>query len=177
MTNQNAGWKFTTKDVAYMAMYLAMFFVLDWLANTLPLFKMPNGGTLGLGTLALLLASYQLGWQKGLLTAAMSVVLQFATGQMYILGFVQFLLDYLFAFSVYGIACLFPNISVFYSGVLITNAVRFVCSTLSGMWFYGLPLGPSMVYQAAYMVPTLILDLILVPLLVKSIGSRIFKYA
>lgn len=158
-----------------MAMYLALFFVLDWLSNALPLFKMPQGGTLGLGTVALLLSSYQLGWQKGLIVAALSVLLQFVTGQMYLLGFVQFLLDYLIAFSVYGLASLFPNFGLFYSGVLVTNLVRFLSSTISGVVFYGATWLSSMAYQSGYMVPTLILDLILVPLIIKSVGPRLFN--
>lgn len=172
---KRSGFRFTTRDIAYIAMYLALFFVLDWLSNTLPLFHMPQGGTLGLGTVALLMASYQLGWQKGLITAMLSVLVQFATGQMYLLGFVQFLLDYFIAFSVYGIACLFPNFGWFYSGVLITNVIRFFSSTLSGVLFYQTPFVPSMAYQASYMVPTLILDLVLVPLLVKSLGTRFMQ--
>lgn len=168
--------KFTTRSIAYMAMYLALFFVLDYLSNTLPLFRMPQGGTLGLGTIALLLASYHLGWQLGLITAMLSVLIQFVTGQMYILGFTQFLLDYFIAFSVYGIACLFPNWKYFYSGVLITNLIRFLSSTISGVVFYGVTWWGSIVYQSSYMIPTLIVDLILVPLLVRALSKRVSFY-
>lgn len=155
----------TVRDITYMAMYLALFVVLDYMANILPLFKMPNGGTLGLGTIALLAASYQLGWQKGLVVSLLSVLMQFITGQMYLLGFVQFMLDYVIAFGIYGIACLFPNWKWFYSGVLITNLIRFFSSTLSGVWFYETTWPASMAYQASYMVPTTILGLVVVPLL------------
>lgn len=152
-----------------MAMYLALFFVLDWMSNAIPLFHMPQGGSLGLGTAALLLCSYQMGWAKGTIVSLLSVLLQFLTGQMYLLGFTQFLLDYLIAFGVYGLASLFPNYGWFYSGVLITNALRFFSSTLSGVLFYETPWMASMAYQASYMVPTLILDLILVPLLARAL--------
>lgn len=167
---KNAKSRFTVRDIAYIGMYLALFYVLDVISNMVPLFKMPQGGTLGLGTVALLLASYHLGWKKGLLTAMLSVLIQFVSGQMYLLGFVQFLLDYFIAFSVYGIACLFPNFGYFYSGILITNLIRFISSTISGIVFYEVPFWGSVVYQASYLVPTLILDLILVPLLVKGLG-------
>ena len=52
------------RKIAYMGMYLALYFVLDWLTHTVPLFKMPQGGSLGLSVLALLLASYHLGWKQ-----------------------------------------------------------------------------------------------------------------
>lgn len=164
--------KMSVQELVMMAFYLALFTVLDYLANMLPVFKMPNGGTLGLGTVALLMASYQLGWKKGTIVSMLSILMQFVTGQMYLLGFVQFLLDYFFAFSVYGLACLFPNYGWFYSGILVTNVIRFFSSTLSGVLFYETPFVPSMIYQAGYMVPTLILDLIMVPLLVKALEKR-----
>lgn len=156
----------TTRDVAYVGMYLALFYVLDVLSNVIPLFKMPNGGTLGLGTIALLLASYKLGWKLGLLTGALSVLVQFVAGQMYLLGFVQFLLDYLIAFSAYGLACLFPNWKWFYSGILVTSGIRFLSSLISGVIFYGLNWSGSALYQATYMIPTIVLDMVLVPILV-----------
>lgn len=56
--------KMSVQELVMMAFYLALFTVLDYLANSLPFFRMPQGGTLGLGTVALLLASYQLGWKK-----------------------------------------------------------------------------------------------------------------
>ena len=166
----------TVKDIVLMAFYLALFVVLDYLSNALPFFKMPQGGTLGLGTVVLLLASYQLGWKKGTIVAMLSVLMQFVTGQMYILGFVQFMLDYFIAFSVYGLASLFPNKGYFFSGVLITSLIRFASSTASGVLFYETTLLASMAYQAWYMVPTTILDLVLVPLLYKALGPSLKRF-
>jgi thiamine transporter len=55
----------STRDLVKMSAYLAMFIVLDYLSNMIGIFRMPQGGTLGLGVIALLLASYDLGWKKG----------------------------------------------------------------------------------------------------------------
>lgn len=167
--------KSSIHDLVLMAFYLALFVVLDFLANSLPFFRMPQGGTLGLGSVALLMASYQLGWKKGLWVAVLSVPMQFVTGMMYILGPTQFVLDYLIPFSVYGIACLFPNWGYFYSGVLVTNLIRFISSTLSGVLFYEVTWEGSIIYQAFYMVPTTIVGLILVPLLIKSLKIKVTK--
>lgn len=156
-----------------MAFYLALFFVLDYISNILP--SMPQGGSIGLGTIALLMASYQLGWKKGTVVSVLSVLLQFVTGRMYILGPLQFILDYLIPFGIYGIACLFPNYGWFYSGILITNLIRFVSHTLSGVYFYETTWLASMAYQASYMIPTLIADLIFVPLLMKVVGNSLNK--
>lgn len=165
----------SVKDLVLMAFYVALFMVLDTFVNTLGIFQMPNGGSLGVSTLALLMASYHLGWKKGLLVSFVSVFAQFVTGPMYTANLLGFLLDYLFAFSVYGIACLFPNFGYFYTGVFVTNLIRFVCSTISGTVVWGVDLWGSIVYQATYMIPTLIIGLIIIPLLYKALEPRIKK--
>lgn len=163
----------TVKDLVLMALYVALFMVLDTFVNTLGIFQMPQGGSLGVSTIALLLASYHLGWQKGLVVAIVSVFAQFITGPMYTPDILGFLLDYLLAFSAYGLASLFPNFGYFFTGVLITNVIRFICSTISGTIVWGVDIIGSLGYQATYMVPTLILTLIIVPLLYKAIEPRI----
>jgi len=124
----------------------------------------------------LLLASYHLGWKKGIAVGLLSIPLQYMTGQIWFLDFGQFTLDYIIAFGIYGIASLFPNYKMFFSGVLITNGIRFISSTLSGMWYFGLPLWESGAYNATYMVPTTLACLVLVPLVYARM-SRFIKKA
>ncbi|WP_296242238.1 energy-coupled thiamine transporter ThiT, partial [uncultured Faecalicoccus sp.] len=103
------GKNLSVRDLVLMAFYVALFMVLDTFINTLPMLQMPNGGSLGVSTLALLLASYHLGWKKGLAVAIVAVFAQFITGPMYTPTLIGFLLDYLLAFAAYGLASLFPN--------------------------------------------------------------------
>ena len=161
--------KWTTKDLVYMALYAALFIVLDVAVNTLGILQMPNGGSLGVSVIPLLMASYHLGWQKGTVVAVLSILLQYVTGPMYTPDLVGFLLDYFFAFSVYGLASLFPNYKWFYSGVLVTNLVRLICSTLSGILVWETAPWASLVYNATYMIPTAILCLVLLPLVMPRI--------
>lgn len=163
--------KIKTKDLVFMAFYAALFMVLDYITNTMAFLQMPNGGSVGLSTIALLACSYHLGWKKGVLVGVVSVLIQFVTGPMYIPDFIGFALDYLIAFSVYGLASLFPNYKYFYLGVLITNIIRFISSTISGVIVWGLELWPSALYNGPYMIATLILGLVLVPL----INERVIK--
>lgn len=166
--------KLSVRDIVLMAFYIALFAVLDFLGNLLP-FQMPNGGSIGFSTIALLLASYQLGWKKGLIVSIGSVLLMFITGPMYTPNLLGFLLDYLLAFGVYGLASLFPNYKYFFSGVLITNFLRFISSTLSGVLVWETPLWASIVYQTTYMLPTVVVDLILVPILYYTLIARMKK--
>ena len=167
--------KWTTKDLVYMALYAALFIVLDVAVNTLGILQMPNGGSLGVSVIPLLMASYHLGWQKGTVVAVLSILLQYVTCPMYTPDLIGFLLDYFFAFSVYGLASLFPNYKWFYSGVLITNLVRLISSTLSGILVWETAPWASLVYNATYMIPTTILCLVLLPLVMPRIKPLMNK--
>ena len=68
--------KWTTKDLVYMALYAALFIVLDVAVNTLGILQMPNGGSHGVSVIPLLMASYHLGWQKGTVVAVLSILQQ-----------------------------------------------------------------------------------------------------
>ncbi len=167
--------KWTTKDLVYMALYAALFIVLDVAVNTLGILQMPNGGSLGVSVIPLLMASYHLGWQKGTVVAVLSILLQYVTGPMYTPDLIGFLLDYFVALSVYGLASLFPNYKWFYSGVLITNLVRLISSTLSGILVWETAPWASLVYNATYMIPTTILCLVLLPLVMPRIKPLMNK--
>ncbi|MDD6467982.1 MAG: energy-coupled thiamine transporter ThiT [Erysipelotrichaceae bacterium] len=160
-----------TKDLTFMAMYLALFYVLDVIANQLAIFKMPQGGSLGLGVIALLLASYHLGWKKGLAVSLLSVLLQFMTGQMYFVSFAQFILEYFLAFGIYGLSSLLPNISYFYSGIVVTNLLRLALHTVAGVLYWETEWWASFTYNAWYMIPTMIVCLIVVPLICSRIKT------
>ncbi len=163
----------SVKDLVLMAFYVALFMILDSFVNTLPFFQMPNGGSLGISTLALIIASYHLGWQKGLLVAIVSVFAQFITGPMYTPTLLGFVLDYLIGFSVYGLACLFPTVKMFYSGVFITNLIRFASSVISGVYVWQTPWWGSITYNATYIIPTLIVGLVFTPLFMKALEPRL----
>ena len=153
------------RSITFMGMYLALFFVFDWLANAVGFLQMPNGGSLGLGIIPLLLCSYHLGWKKGTLVGIVSVFLQLVIGSVSWYGIASFLLDYMIAYSVYGLASLFPNISYFYSGIFVTSAVRLLSSTLAGTIVWESPFWASLTYNASYMIPTTLCAVIIVPLL------------
>ena len=155
--------KSETYDLVLIAMYASMFLVVDFLCNMyIP--GMPNGGNVGFSTINILLASYQLGWKKGLAVAMLTIPLGFITGQMHIAGFPGLMLDYVIPFGAYGLAVLFPNYKSFYSGVLITSVIRFISHTIAGMVLWGYPLWASIEYQATYMIPTIIVGMIFVPI-------------
>ncbi|MCF0112317.1 MAG: energy-coupled thiamine transporter ThiT [Erysipelotrichaceae bacterium] len=164
-----------TKDLVLMAMYLALFYVLDVISNMIPFFKMPQGGTLGLGVVALILCSYHLGWKKGVVVATLSVVLQFMTGQMWLVQnsdgfsifqiFIQFMMEYPLAFGIYGLSSVFPNYGKFYTGAAVTNLVRLGLHIVAGHIYWATPWLGSVTYNAWYMIPTMLVCLVVVPII------------
>ena len=63
----------SVKDLVTIALYLALFMVVDAFINTLPFLQMPQGGSLGVSTVVLLIASYHLGAKKGLIECLASI--------------------------------------------------------------------------------------------------------
>ena len=165
----------SVKELVLMAFYVALFMVLDTFVNSLHILQMPNGGSLGVSTLALLMASYHLGWKKGTIVSIVSVFAQFLTGPMYTPDLIGFLLDYFIAFSVYGLASIFPNFGFVFTGVFITNLVRFISSVISGVIVYHTTLWGSITYQVTYMLPTVIMAMVVLPLLYKVLEPQIKK--
>ena len=154
-----------TRTLTLMALYCALFVVLDRVSDALNLFQMASGGKLNFGPIALLVCSYHLGYRNGLIVGVTSVFLQLVIGSVSWYGLASFLLDYLIAYAAYGIASLFPNYKLFYSGVLATSLIRLLSSTLAGTIVWETPLWGSLVYNASYMIPTTICAIIVVPLL------------
>lgn len=161
--------KLRVKDLVFLAMYMAMFMVLDFVTNQYQLLQMPNGGSLGLGVIPLLVASYHLGWKLGLVGTLLSVLLMFITGPMFTPNLLGFVLDYVLAFGVYGLASLFPNFKYFYSGVLITGVLRYLIHTISGVLIWETQLWASFVYNFPYMAATTAVAMIVVPILMSRI--------
>lgn len=157
-----------TKDLVKLSFYLSIFFVLDYISNTFNFFRMPQGGVLGLGVIALMLAAYDMGWKKGLLVALVSVIVQNFVNPLYVVAFPQVFLDYIFAFGIYGLVPLFGPV---WLGVISVNVIRFISHVLSGVLYFEAGWIASLAYNAWYMVPTLIVSLFIIPVL----KIRLFK--
>ncbi|MBQ9036333.1 MAG: energy-coupled thiamine transporter ThiT [Erysipelotrichaceae bacterium] len=161
-----------TRDLVYMALYAAMFVVLDLVT----IWRMPQGGSINLSSIALLLASYHLGWKKGAICGLVANGLLYVTGSMNFYGSViSLFFDYLFAYTAYGFASLFPNAKYFYSGIVITSLIRLACSTFSGCVAWETPLWASLGYNAEYIIPVMVIDMVVVPLIFEKLKPIINK--
>ena len=144
------------------ALCLALAFVLSYIK----LFEMPQGGTITPASmLPIVLFSYIYGYKKGLILGLAYGILNIIQGA-YIVHWAQFILDYIFAFTVIGLGGICRKHIVW--SVLISAAGRFLFSVISGVVFFAEYAGEqnaliySLVYNASYIVPEIIICIVIV---------------
>lgn len=152
-----------------MALYASLFVVLDYFSNQIGFFKMPNGGTVGISTIVLLVASYRLGYVRGIMVALLTLPLQGMFAPFYFVNLFDFFFEYVLAFGIYGCASLVPNTHKLYWGIGVVNLIRLGIHTLAGVWFWETTWWGSLSYNAWYMIPTLIVGMVLVPPILKRL--------
>lgn len=156
-----------TRELTKMALYVALYMVLDYLSPGLP-----NGGSVGFSTIVLIIASIDLGFIKGLLVCVLAVLCGFILDPPTVINPMQFILDYFLPYAGYSLAALFlnkseekPQIVQYLLPVLVSNILRWASSTLSGMLYYGVDLWGSITYNGTFMIPTIIAGIVLLPLI------------
>lgn len=119
-----------TRALVYGALCVALSFVLSYIK----LFSMPMGGSLTLCSM-LPIAAYAcvFGPACGFAAGFAYSLLQIIQGA-WVVHWAQFLLDYILAFTCYGIPSLFPRKLA--RGVTVAGLARLLCSTLSGAVFF-----------------------------------------
>ena len=91
--------------ISYLAMYSAMYIILKYVATFIPFLVMPNGGMIEMELIAVMLASYHLGWKGGAMVALLSWLVTIVLGfPMYFVNPIQVLLDYVLPLLVCGLA-------------------------------------------------------------------------
>lgn len=162
-------------------MEVALCVSLAVICSFVKVWEMPQGGSVALTMIPILLISYRRGVVSGILTGSIyGVISLMIAGVIY--HPMSILLDYILAFGLLGLAGFFKrNRSGLILGTVCGVGARFISSTLSGAVLFAdyAPAGQnpwvySLVYQATYMVPELIIALcVLLFLDIKA--KRIFE--
>ncbi len=119
-----------TRMLVYGALALALAFVLSYVR----LIRLPFAGSLTLGSmLPICLFAAIYGPGPGFLAAFAYGLLQFVQDA-YVIHPVQFVLDFILAFTSLGLASLFPKRYV--RGMAVSGFARMLCSTVSGAVFF-----------------------------------------
>ena len=133
------------------------------------LFHMPQGGSIKAAALVpLMIYAYRCGGTRGIFVGVVYGILHFILGFKSSVHYLSIILDYLVAYGVIGVCGYFKD-SIFglITGSIVGIALRWAVSVISGAvvfasyapqgqnpWIY------SMVYNASYMVPDGILNIV-----------------
>lgn len=162
----------TIKELAEMGLAVALGIALNYLSKAL--WSMPMGGTLELGIIPILYVALKWGWRDGLIVGLALGLVTLVTDPWFV-NPAQILLDYPLPGLALGLAGLpvFLRGHNWWKGVLAAGLVRYVFHVISGLVFFASaapswhmsPLLYSLAYNAAYVVPSVALAiLVLVPL-------------
>lgn len=159
---------------------IAAFVALAVICSFIKVWEMPQGGSVSLTMIPILLIAFRRGPLAGIITGGLygAVSLLF-TGVIY--HPMSILLDYILAFGLVGIAGLFrKNLPSVLFGTFLGIAGRFLSSLVSGAVLFGsyAPAGQnpwvySLIYQATYLIPELVICLVVVGIL-HSKAKRFF---
>ena len=156
----------TTKQLVFSAVAMALAVV----TSMIKFVNLPMGGSVTLfSMLFIVLIGYWYGPSIGLMTGFAYGLLQFIMEPIFY-TIPQMLLDYPLAFGALGLSGFFyKRILGLQIGYVVGVIGRFICSTISGVVFFGsyAPEGTpalvySLTYQASYIVPEAIITLFLI---------------
>ncbi|WP_203248599.1 energy-coupled thiamine transporter ThiT [Sporosarcina beigongshangi] len=159
----------------------AISFVLDQIGFKI----MPQGGSVTLSMLPIIVMAFRWGILGGVLTGFVTGVLQIATGA-YVLNPIQAALDYFVAYALVGVAAVTLGwllsgkakgnngtmIKAIVVGTVIGGLLRYLAHFIGGIVFFAsfAPEGQpvwlySLIYNASYMIPSIILSAFVASLL------------
>lgn len=167
--------EFNAKIMSHIGLAIALAAIL----HTVTLYKMPQGGSITLGSMVpILLMSFYYGSEVGFLTGFLYGIVNLIQSP-FILHPVQVLFDYPLPFMALGLAGYFKDRLLL--GTIVGIFARFICHYISGIVFFAsyAPKGMSpylysMIFNASYLVPECIVCLVLMRVLnVKRIEQMI----
>lgn len=176
--------RFNVRMLAEGGMMLALAVLL----NTIKIYQAPNGGSISAGSMIpILLYAIRWGIGPGLVVGSVYGLLDFMFNP-YFYHPLQFLLDYIFAYGILGLAGIaYTNenkensITKIVIGIIISIGGRMFSHVLSGVVFFAEYAGDqnpwiySTIYNATYLIPELIISVVVILLIWQPLKRIIRK--
>jgi len=168
--------RFSTRILAEIIMLVALAGALSLISHSF--FRLPQGGSINLGMVPILWLALRRGWKIGVFGGTL-----FGLSELMIDPFVvhpaQLILDYPLAFAVLGFAGFFQKYPI--AGIVVGITGRFISHFISGVIYFpdyapeGVsPIVYSALYNATYLIPSMVICAVLVILLQKSKVLKIY---
>lgn len=130
--------------------------------------KMPQGGVIAISTIPIIIVSIRINAFYGVLCGILIGIGQGVFIPPTFIAFIQYFLDYIFAFGIMGLVGLFSRkgkAGLLSLGVIITMLLKYLAHVISGIVYFGeYATGHvviySLIYNGSYMLPSLIIVLI-----------------
>jgi thiamine transporter len=164
----------STKEFTEISIMIALTSVFEVIFSSLGITLFPNGGSVSLALLPLMVITMRLGFLRGLLAASIYGIFQFVLPvPVFFLTPLQYLFDYIVpTMAAVLIVALGRKKSQVYLGVVAVFAAKYLSHVIAGVIFWGeyAPEGFSawswsLYYNATYTVPSMVLSLIVVSVL------------
>ncbi len=171
---------FPTKILAEIIIFVAMAGALALISHSF--FGLPQGGSINLGMVPIFWLALRRGPKIGIFAGIVLGVVDLAI-EPFVVNPAQFILDYPLAFACVGLAGFFRSLGAVGSivGVVVGGTGRFLSHFVSGVIYFpqyapaGMsPVLYSAIYNATYMVPSIIICAIVIALLQRSKTLNIY---
>jgi thiamine transporter len=176
-----------------IAIFSALAFLLDQLSGFLTGRFWPNGGSVSIAMVPVIVMAFRWGLKGGLLTGFIFGALQVALGTAYVVHWFQVFVEYFLAFTVVGFAGLFANqvqsglkegegkkwVTFIVIGTIVGSFFRFLVHYIAGIIFWassapeGVPVAWfSLTYNSPYMIMSAIISAALLLVLIPSLPKK-----
>jgi thiamine transporter len=166
----------STKTLAEIIVLVALAGALSLISHSF--FSLPQGGSINVGMVPIFWLALRRGPKIGIFAGAVFGVVDLAI-EPFVVHPVQFILDYPLAFACLGLAGFFQKRPVV--GVAVGGACRFVSHFVSGVVYFpnyapeGMsPIVYSAIYNATYLIPSMIICAVVIGILQKSKALNIY---
>ena len=172
-----------TKKLVFVALYVALAIVLDYVKEMLPFLNMPQGGSINIALIPVMVASFHLGAGYGFVTGLLWWAVTSLMGlNNWILSLPQYLCDYVVPSILPGLAAIFclkkRNIFKEELGIFTVMALRTLMVVLSGAYFWpgdaaagsAAAWAGSLAYNLPYSIATAVMLMLVCPLIINRLN-------
>lgn len=144
---------------------IAIMAAIAYVLGQIKLYQMPNGGSVSLEMLPIVIMAFRRGVKPGVLTGLLLGGIQIALGG-YVISFIQVMLDYILAFGVVGFAsAIGKKLPQAITGIIVASFLRFMVHFIAGVFVWEVDVWGSIVYNGPYMIASaVIVILVYIPL-------------